>query len=587
MKQQYQVRALTLAAFIAIFGLAILVQMVRIQTSPQADDFRALNNMYEGEWHTIFPPRGEIYDRNGHLLAGNQTVYEVGVNLAAADSPDAVANIATVLNTVLGLDYGLVHSATIEAPANASYAFITDFVSPDKVAELEALRSLPADSSKTGAASPGLAAISFIPHLARSYPEGSLASNVLGFVTQEGRGYFGVEEKYNDLLAGQPETVWVPSDPNLAEEMPRVPAGTDLILTLDREVQSATEQILDNALATTGADNGVIIVMDPKTGDILGMAGTPRLNLNEFWNYSKIYANGADFNRAISAQYEPGSVFKILTMSAAVDSGTVAPSTTFFDPGVYEIGGAYIANWDGGAWGQQDMIGCLTHSLNVCLSWVADQMGPDVFYTAMQKFGLGRPTGIDLAGEAAGRLKLPGDSDWYLVDLGTNSFGQGVAVTPIQMVMAASALANDGKMVVPHVLYGMVTNGRQYNTPAQIAGTPITAQTARTATEMLAQSLERGEGTVELPGYRVAGKTGTAQIPGTNGAYLSDATNASFVGWGPADDPQVLIYVWLERPEQSEWASIVAAPVFQEVFEKVAVLLGIPPDAMRRSLAGQ
>ena len=152
---------------------------------------------------------------------------------------------------------------------------------------------------------------------------------------------------------------------------------------------------------------------------------------------------------------------------------------------------------------------------------------------------------------AAGRLKLPCDSDWYLVDLGTNSFGQGVAVTPIQMVMAASALANDGKMVVPHVLYGMVTNGRQYNTPAQIAGTPITAQTARTATEMLAQSLERGEGTVDLQGYRVAGKTGTAQIPGANGAYLSDATNASFVGWGPADDPQFLIYVWLERPEQS------------------------------------
>lgn len=587
MKHQYQVRALTLTAFIAIFGLAILVQMVRIQTSPQADAFREQHDIHEGEWHTIFPPRGEIYDRNGHLLAGNQTVYEVGVNLAAAEDPAVAASIATVLNAVLGLDYGKVQAAISEAPENASYAFITDFVSPEKVAELEALKNLPADPSNPGAASPGLAALSFIPHLARSYPEGSLASNVMGFVTQEGRGYFGLEQKYNDLLAGQPELVWVPSNPNLAEEMPHVPAGTDLILTLDREVQAATEQILDNALATTGADNGVIIVMDPRTGDILGMAGTPRLNLNEFWNYNTTYTNGADFNRAISAQYEPGSVFKIFTMAAALDNATVAPGTTFFDPGVYEIGGAYIANWDGGAWGQQDMIGCLTHSLNVCLSWVADQMGPDAFYTSMQKFGLGRPTGIDLGGEATGRLKLPGDSDWYLVDLGTNSFGQGVAVTPIQMVMGASALANDGKMVVPHLLYGMVTNGRQYNTPTQIAGAPISAQTARTATEMLAQSLERGEGTVELIGYRVAGKTGTAQIPGSDGTYLSDATNASFVGWGPADDPQVLIYVWLERPEKSEWASIVAAPVFQEVFEKVAILLGIPPDAMRHSLAGQ
>jgi cell division protein FtsI/penicillin-binding protein 2 len=214
-------------------------------------------------------------------------------------------------------------------------------------------------------------------------------------------------------------------------------------------------------------------------------------------------------------------------------------------------------------------------------------LGPDKFYPGLQKFGIGRPTGIDLAGENPGRLKLPGDSDWYLVDLGTNSFGQGVAVTPIQMVMAASALANDGKMVVPHVLHGMVTNGHQYTTPPQVAGMPISAQTARTLSEMLAQSLERGEGVVELPGYRVSGKTGTAQIPGPGGVYLTDATNASFVGWGPADDPQVLIYVWLERPETSEWASIVAAPVFQHVYERVAVLLGIPPDAVRRAVAGQ
>jgi cell division protein FtsI/penicillin-binding protein 2 len=584
MKQQYQHRSFFLAAVMGLFGLGILFQMVRIQTSPEAAEFRRLHDQFQGEYHTVFPPRGQIYDRNGHLLAGNQTAYEVG-----ADIPNVrnASSIASTLATSLGLDYNTVYSAIHDAPEDRSYAFLTDFVSPGKVAELETLKQQMANNTGGDGDSPSLAGLRFIPHLARSYPEGTLASNVLGFVTREGLGYFGVEQKYNDLLAGQQVNVWVPADPNLAEEMPQVPAGTDLILTIDREIQSASEQVLDNALVDTGADNGVIIIMDPKTGEILGMAGTPRLNLNEFWNYNSTFTNGADFNRAISAQYEPGSVFKILTMSAALDTGTVSPGTTFFDQGVYEIGGAYIGNWDGGAWGQQDMIGCLQHSLNVCLSWVADQLGPDKFYTGMQKFGLGRPTGIDLSGENPGRLKLPGDSDWYLVDLGTNSFGQGVAVTPIQMVMAASALANDGKMVVPHVLYGMVTNGHQYESPTQVAGTPISAQTARTISEMLAQSLERGEGVVDLPGYRVAGKTGTAQIPGPDGSYLSDATNASFVGWGPVDNPQVLIYIWLERPETSQWASLVAAPVFQHMFEKVAVLMGIPPDAVRAQLAGQ
>lgn len=584
MKQQYQRRSITLAALLALFGLGILFQVVRIQTRPEAAEFRRQHDDFQGGPRTVFPPRGQIYDRHGHLLAGNQTVYEVGADLPNVRN---AATIASTLATSLGLDYNTVYAALHDAPKGKSYAFLSDFVTPAKEAELETLKGQMANNYDGSPDSPSLAGLRFIPHLARSYPEGALASNILGFVTREGLGYFGVEEKYNDLLAGQPVSVWVPADPNLAEEMPQIPAGTDLILTIDREIQASSEQILDGALADTGADNGVIIVMDPKTGDILGMAGTPRLDLNQFWNYNTTFTNGSDFNRAISAQYEPGSIFKILTMSAALDTGTVSPGTTFFDQGVYEIGGAYIANWDGGAWGQQDMIGCLQHSLNVCLSWVADQLGPDKFYTAMQKFGIGRPTGIDLAGENPGRLKLPGDSDWYLVDLGTNSFGQGVAVTPIQMVMAASALANDGKMVVPHVLYGMVTNGHQYDTPTQVAATPISAQTARTITEMLAQSLERGEGVVDLPGYRVAGKTGTAQIPGPDGSYLSDATNASFVGWGPADNPQVLIYIWLERPQKSEWASLVAAPVFQQVFEKVSVLLGIPPDAVRAQLAGQ
>jgi cell division protein FtsI/penicillin-binding protein 2 len=198
----------------------------------------------------------------------------------------------------------------------------------------------------------------------------------------------------------------------------------------------------------------------------------------------------------------------------------------------------------------------------------------------MQRFGLGHLTGIDLAGEAPGRLKLPGDSDWGPLDLGTNAFGQGVAITPIQMVMAASALANNGQMVYPHVLYGQMQDGHQSNMSPQVVGTPIKAETAHTITTMLANSLESESSGALLPGYSIAGKTGTAQIPIPKG-YDSNDINASFIGWGPVDDPRFLVYVWLEKPQSDKAASVVAAPIFKQVIEKLIVLMGIPPDAVR------
>ena len=209
--------------------------------------------------------------------------------------------------------------------------------------------------------------------------------------------------------------------------------------------------------------------------------------------------------------YEPGSGIKILTMAAALDSGTVVPETTYLDTGSILVGGATIQNWDQEPWGVQDMTGCLQHSLNVCMATLSTQMGAGSFYSYMDNFGLGQLTGVDLAGEAPGRLKIPGDADWYPVDLGTNSFGQGMTATPMQVMMAASSIANHGRVVTPHALYAMMRDGRQYNVPAQFAGTPISQQTADILSGMLAVSLE-SEGSLALvPGYRVAGKTGTAQ----------------------------------------------------------------------------
>ena len=575
MRQQYAIRSMIVVACLVFAALAVVVQIIRIQTSEQAEVFLSQGDRYAGEFQMFYPERGEIYDRNGHLLAGNRTVYEVGVSLREIENPEAMAS---ALSATLGLTYEEIYRKLTESPETWEYVVIQDYVAVEAVDKLKTLVEQLDDADD-----PRLSGLAFKPHLQRSYPENALASNVLGFVTRDGRGYFGIEEKYNDLLAGNPVQVWVPSDPNRATEIPRVPNGTTLVLTINRDLQAKVESILDESLSEYGAANGTIIVTDPRNGEILAMAATPRMDLNNYGNYFTLYDNGSQYNRSIGMTYEPGSVLKVLTMAAALDSATVRPETTFIDTGVIEVGGISIMNWNRDAWGEQNMTGCLQHSLNVCLAWLSSQMGTQTFYGYMDRFGLGHPTGVDLSGEAPGRLKVPGDGDWYPVDLGTNSFGQGIAVTPLQMLMSASAIANEGKMATPHVLYSMLRDGHQYNVPSQYAGTPISAETARTLNEMLANSLEQESSMALLPGYRLAGKTGTAQIP-TDYGYDAFHTNVSFVGWGPVDDPQFMVYVWLETPSSSIWASETASPVFARVAEQTVILLNIPPDVVRQQL---
>lgn len=572
MRQQYAIRSLVLVLGLVLVALGVLVQMVRIQNSEQAEILLSKGDRYAGEFRTFYPERGEIFDRQGHLLAGNRTVYEVGVSLSEMRDPESLAYI---LGTYLGITYEEVLNILTQSPESWEYVVIQDYVEANTVSALRELLQQMKDADD-----PRLNGVAFKPHFERSYPENSLASNVLGFVTRDGRGYFGIEEKYNDLLAGNPVQVWVPRDPNKAIDIPRVPNGTTLVLTLNRDLQARVESILDQALLKYGAENGAIIVMNPRNGEVLAMATTPRMDLNNYGVYFSLYSNGSQYNRSIGAAYEPGSVLKILTMAAAIDTGAVTPQTSYVDTGSIQVGGITIQNWNRDSWGQQDMVGCLQHSLNVCLAWIATQMGPQSFYGYMERFGLGHPTGIDLAGEAMGRLKVPGDSDWYNVDLGTNAFGQGVTVTPLQMLMSVSAVANEGKMVTPHVLYSMLRDGHQYNVPSQYAGSPISAQTAHTLSDMLAVSLEAESSSALLPGYRMAGKTGTAQIP-TDLGYDETQTNVSFIGWGPVDDPQFMVYVWLQRPTSSIWSSETAAPVFSQVAEQTVILLNIPPDNVR------
>jgi cell division protein FtsI/penicillin-binding protein 2 len=289
----------------------------------------------------------------------------------------------------------------------------------------------------------------------------------------------------------------------------------------------------------------------------------------------------------VGTAYEPGSVFKVITMAAALDSGVADLDTTYYDgSGVYWVSNSWpIYNWNYGAWGLQDMTGCMRHSLNVCLVYIAiDLLGEELFYDYLQAFGFGRSTGIDLAGEANYPMRLPDNNQWMALDLATNSYGQGIAVTPIQMVAAINAIANDGKMMTPHLVRGVVDKGQQYNVTPQLVSSPISAETARAVTEMLAYSLEEEASIALVEGYRVAGKTGTGDIP-TELGYTSSLTNTSFVGWGPADDPQFVVYVWIEKPTISIWGSEVAAPVFRDVVEQLVVLMRIPPDHIRMQIA--
>jgi cell division protein FtsI/penicillin-binding protein 2 len=583
-----------------VIAVSIVLKTLNLQLDPKNEGF--FEGFEKGKQLVTLPvqaERGNIYDRWGNLLAGNREVYELGVDIPTMRNSSA---IASAVNKVLGLDYTKVYrQLEIDAGRNPDapnatptpqelanrikYRRLAINVEPKLIDQLSKMEEASIDEGKNE-----LSGIIWNSHLIRTYPEGSLAGTVLGFVTfmdsESPTGYQGIEGKYNDFLTGSANAVVFPRDPRKLDQITSVPPGASLILTIDRELQAAVERILDKAMKSNGASAGTVLVMDPKTGEILAMTSTPTFDPNTYdKNLDRLYGT-TPLNRAIGQDYEPGSVFKVLTMAAALDAGTVTPQMIYEDKnGVFNYAGISVINWNRGAWGKQNMTECLKNSLNVCLAWVSTKLGPTKYYEYLQKFGIGRPTNIDLQGEISFPLTIPGDNGWHDANLATNAYGHAVSVTPIQMVMALSAVANDGKMMAPHVLKAVVDGNRQYDNEPQVAGTPIKAETARTLSAMLEEAIKGEASTSAVPGYAVAGKTGTADIP-IKGNYNSGLTNASFAGWGPVDDPRFLIYVWFERPKSNIYGSIVAAPVFKEVFQTAVTLYNIPPDKARQQLYG-
>ncbi|MFZ0545396.1 MAG: penicillin-binding protein 2 [Candidatus Promineifilaceae bacterium] len=539
----------------ALVTVVIIYRLASFQVL-QEEELAAIGRSIHNRQVTAQPDRGVIYDRNMAVLAGNSSDYQIGVSPALVTEPEL---LATALSPIL-LEprHEILQTLESENP----FELLAGRVSPDVA---EAIRQLPYDG------------VQIDPLPRRVYPQGSLLCHELGYTDFGGVGGSGLEGYYQSELAGEAASATINISPLTIQQSVIAREGVDLILTIDRSVQYIVEQHLQQAMQTYEAQSGTIIVMDPRTGAILAMASLPCYDPGKFYD-----ADPSLFlNPAVSRQYEPGSVMKLVTMAAALDSDTVTPKTTYYDAGVIEVGGYPLYNWDRGAYGKVDMTTLLAHSLNVGAATIATWMGPDTFYSYLQRFGFGRPTGIDLMAEAGGQLPLPGDGDWTESNLGTNAFGQGMAVTPLQMISAVSALANKGYLMQPYLVQEIRNQGEilKEHQPT-ILSRPVSEETANQLTTMSINAIQVEIYEAQIDGYTIAGKTGTAQIP-EGGIYNPDDTIASFIGWLPADEPQLLILVKLDRPAASPWGSQTAAPAFSALAQELVALLGIPPDNVR------
>lgn len=560
-------RRLILLAWIFTFGFSVIVaQLVHYQLVKHAE-LKAEAEKQRTWEKDLSSQRGYIADRNGHMLACDVVQWDISVSPPLVLNPEELAG---ELAAYLDLSQDTVYTTLT---ADADWTQLARFVPQDmgeKIADLQA---------------PG---VTCEPRPLRTYPEDTLLSHVIGIVTIEGDGFYGVEGYHNQQLKGIAGKETVEQDtagkklPISALNYNPPQAGTNLVLTLDRNIQYIVAQELWQALNTFGAESGTVIVMDPQTGALLAVVSYPTYNPNDFV--------GTDLqllaDPSVSSMWEPGSIFKIITWAAGLDSNTIIPGTAFYDNGAMEVGGRVIKNWDRQGHGLVSMTDGLVESLNTVAAFISTSMGKDRFYTYLRRFGFGNLTGVDLSSEGPGMIKLPGDSDWFPSELGTNSFGQGIAVTPMQMVTAVSAVANRGMLMKPHIVHQFITQdlaGRQervVQVEPMIVRRAISQETAETLTNMLVEVVERGATQAQVPGYRIAGKTGTAQIPTAYGYHPSD-TIASFIGYAPADDPQFIVLVKLDRPSTSPWGSQTAAPTFQAIANRLFTYLQIPPDEIR------
>jgi cell division protein FtsI/penicillin-binding protein 2 len=560
-------RRLTLLAFCLTFGFSVIAaQLFRYQVLLHSSLEEEALEVRTRE-RVVPSRRGYIADRNGHILAADIVRWSVEVSPPLVVSSTQVVDY---LSELLALPREQVYD---KVTADEPWVQIAKRVDQE-TGEAIATRAFPG--------------ITCLPEPLRIYPENRLFSHLLGIVNDTGDGFYGVEGYYNPMLNGMDGKIAFEQDP-AGNELPRPPLfespaqdGVSLVLTVDRNIQLIAREQLIHALNEYGAQSGTVIIMDPKTGGILASVSYPAYNPNDF--------AGEDLrllaDPSVSSMWEPGSIFKIITWGAGLDSGTISPGTTFYDDGALEVGGRVIRNWDRQGHGLVTMNEGLIESLNTVAAFISTSTGKDRFYTYLRRFGFGQLSEVDLASEGPGMMKLPGDPNWFPSELGTNSFGQGIAVTPLQMLTAVAAVANEGVLMKPHIVNELVTddpNGEGLVVtqvkPLSVRR-PISKETAQTLSNMLVAVVEHGAEKAQVPGYRIAGKTGTAQIPTPYGYHPSD-TIASFIGYAPADNPQFIVLVKLDKPSASPWGSQTAAPTFAAIAERLFLYMQIPPDDIR------
>jgi cell division protein FtsI/penicillin-binding protein 2 len=547
---------------IAFLFLLVIVRLFYWQVV-KADELSALGQSQYGTIITLSPKRGEIKAADGFPLASNKISYLVFAN------PKEITNkgdVSQVLASILNVDVASVSSSL---SLDKFWVPIKSGVDPKTKQALENLN---------------LPGVGFDINYQRFYPEASMAASLLGFVGKDDngndKGYFGLEGYYDRLLSGKKGQAVEVHDAFGRPILARMNAnlgeadGKNLILSIDRPIQYKVEAALKDGVEKYGATSGMAAVMDPKSGQILAMASFPNFDPRSYADYSgDLYVNPF-----ISDLYEPGSTFKPLVMSAALDRKLVKPTTKCDKcSGPVSIGGYDIHTWNDKYFPNTNMVEVIQHSDNTGMVFVAEKLGLDGMISSLNSFGIGDNTGIDLQGEVSATLKPK--NQWYGVDLATTGFGQGISITPIELLDAVAAIANDGKRMEPHVVEAVEDpNGSIVKIAPKVLDSPISPETAKVMTEIMVNAVNKGEASfARLKGYRIAGKTGTASIP-IAGHYDPTQTIASFVGFAPADDPKFVMLVILNRPTSSIYGAETAAPIFFDIAKSLFAYYGISPQ---------